>query len=319
MNIFTKTLEPVKEFHVERNTANTPTALFTALTSAGNVTYSSYVKNGPNNQVYALAVNVPSPSTSNDLYFTFRGPATRSWVAFGLGGQGQQMNGALIFVVYLGENGKTITVSPRLGTGHDQPKYTSDVKVTLTNDTHYEAGNDGGYFVDLHCTNCRSWAGGNKIDITNTAQAMIYALGPDGSIKSDDPNANIGQHDDGSMGGFTLDLKAATGAGGLPSGSDLSSSSGSAGGGTSHRTISVGFHALLVVGGFVVVLPAGYLALRVFEKVWLHWAIQSFGLFVIVIGCIAGVAISKKEQIVSFLHRPDFCTGLTNIFPSHPT
>ena len=214
------------------------------------------------------------------------------------------MDGALIFVVYLGKDGKTITVSPRLGTGHMQPQYTSDVKITLLNDSHHETGNNGGYFVDLHCTNCRSWSGGKSIDITNTEQPMIFAVGPDGSLNSDDLNANIRQHDSGSMGGFTLNLKEATGPGGLPSGADLASSSGSNGGGSSHRSISVGFHALLMVGGFLVVLPAGYLALRMFEKVWLHWAVQSFGLIVIVLGSIVGVAISKRESIVSFFTSP---------------
>lgn len=224
------------------------------------------------------------------------------------------MSGALIFVVYLGEDGKTITVSPRLGTGHVQPQYTSDVKITLMNDTHYEAGNDGGYFVDLHCTNCRSWTGGNSIDITNTEQDMIFAMGPDGSLESDDLTVDISQHEDGAMGGFTLNLKQATGPGGLPSGSDLDASSGSNGGGSSHRSISVGFHALLMVGGFLIVLPAGYVALRVLEKVWLHWAIQSFGLFVIILGSIAGVVISKKENISPNLTNPHQIIGLVALF-----
>jgi hypothetical protein len=271
------------------------------------------VQDGPDNQIYGLAVNVPSPSTDDDLFFTFRGPASSSWCAFGLGGQGQQMDGALIFVVYLGEDGNTITVSPRLGTGHVQPQYTSDVKITLMNGSHYEineTGNSGGYFVDMQCTNCRSWSGGNSIDITNTEQPMIFALGPDGTFNSDDLNANIRQHDSGSMGGFTLNLKEATGLGGLPSGAALTSSSGSNGGGSSHRSISVGFHALLMVGGFLVVLPAGYLALRMFEKVWLHWAVQSFGLLVIALGSIVGVAISRRESIVSFFTRPSPETSL---------
>lgn len=133
---------------------------------------------------------------------------------------------------------------------------------------------------------------------------MIFALGPDGSLNSDDLNANIGQHDSGSMGGFALNLKEATGPGGVPPAAALASSSGSQGGGSSHRSISIGFHALLMVGGFLVVLPAGYLALRVLEKVWLHWGVQSFGLMVIVLGSVVGVAISKRESIVSSFTSP---------------
>lgn len=206
------------------------------------------------------------------------------------------MDGALIFVAYLSENGKNITVSPRLGTGHSQPVYTSAVKVTVMSGTHYESGSSGGYFIDFHCTDCRKWYNGNTIDISSTAQPMIYAMGPDGSLNSNDLDANIHQHDFGSMGGFTLDLKQATGPGGLPSESDLDQDSGSSGG--SGGSLSTGLHALFTLGGFVVVLPAGYLALRVFERVWMHWAIQSFGLFVIVVGCIGGIAISKKQNIV---------------------
>jgi Cytochrome domain of cellobiose dehydrogenase len=269
----------------------------TSLVSATSVTYSSFEQT-KENQVYALAINVPS-ETDNDLYFTFRGPSTASWIAFGLGGKGQQMDGALIFVAYLNEDGNNITVSPRLGTGHVQPQYTSDVEVTVMGDTHYDGDHDGGYFIEFHCTNCRSWSGGS-IDITDEKASMIWAIGSGDHVKSDAQDATISQHDFPNSGGFTLDLKQATGPGGLPSESDLGGSNGGSGGGPSGRTIGSAFHALFMVGGFLVVLPAGYLALRVFERVWMHWAIQSFGLFLIVCGSVGGIVLSKRNNIVSF-------------------
>lgn len=283
----------------ERTLTEGLTALSTTFASTvQNVTYASF-EQSKENQIYAVAVNVPQ-ETDTDLYFTFRGPSTASWIAFGLGGKGSQMDGALIFVAYLNEEGNNITVSPRLGTGHAQPQYTSTVNVTVMESTHYDADSDGGYFIDFHCTECRSWDGGKySIDTTDVSASMIWAIGSGDQVKSNALDATIHQHDDPNSGGFTLDLKQATGPGGFPSGADLNGSNGGSGGGPSSLTIGTGFHALFMIGGFLVVLPAGFLALRVFERVWMHWAIQSFGLFLIVCGSVGGIVLSKRNDIVS--------------------
>lgn len=41
------------------------------------------------------------------------------------------MSGSHIFVVYTSADGNNVTVSPRLGTGHNTPQFNSDTQITL--------------------------------------------------------------------------------------------------------------------------------------------------------------------------------------------
>jgi len=51
-----------------------------------------------------------------------------SWVALG---QGTQMAGSNIFMVYTDSSGLNVTLSPRLGTGERQPQSDTAAQVTL--------------------------------------------------------------------------------------------------------------------------------------------------------------------------------------------
>ncbi len=73
------------------------------------------------------SVNVPSGS-SGDLYFQIQGPSTEQWIGLG---QGNQMAGANIFMVYADADGKNVTVSPRKGVGNVKPQYPSGTQITL--------------------------------------------------------------------------------------------------------------------------------------------------------------------------------------------
>ena len=69
------------------------------------------------------SVNVPSTSASSgngDLYFQIQAPSSLQWVGLG---QGQQMAGANIFIIYANQDGNNVTLSPRLGAGNYQPSY----------------------------------------------------------------------------------------------------------------------------------------------------------------------------------------------------
>jgi len=76
-------------------------------------------------------VNVPDASASSgngDLYFQISGPANMSWIGLG---QGTQMMGANIFVVYANAAGNNVTLSPRNGIGEKPPTTDSMANVTL--------------------------------------------------------------------------------------------------------------------------------------------------------------------------------------------
>lgn len=202
------------------------------------------------------------------------------------------MSGALIFVTYASENGNNVTVSPRLGKNHVMPLHTSNVTVEVLNGSGIY---DGIFVVNAQCTGCRHWDGGS-IDVDSTSQDMIWAAGPTGSLKSNDLQESISQHDGHAF--FNLDLRAATGVGGVPVPADASLEGGPVADGGRFRGGSA-FHAFLMVAAFLIVSPGAVLVLRIFEKVWLHWAIQSLALVMICIGAGVGIAISKRHSIVS--------------------
>lgn len=245
----------------------------------------------------SFAVNVPSNS-SNDLFINYRIIASRTtWGAFGFG---DQMDGALIFVAYANEAGNGITVSPRIGTGHVMPNHADDIKFI---DMGSEVDN-GNFVVKGMCQNCRSWDGGS-LDTSASAQPMIWGMGPAGSLESDDLNARISVHQ--SKGRFTIDMRDSTGTPGVPqlALSNTTTSSGppprsdSAVQSLLDKSPMVIAHAVLMILCFLILFPAGYATLRLFDKVLLHAGIQSFAAIIVVIASALGIVASKKQGIVS--------------------
>lgn len=73
------------------------------------------------------SVNVPGGS-NGDLYLQIQGPSTQQWIGLGQGGQ---MAGANIFMVYADASGTNVTVSPRKGVGNVMPQYPSGTQISL--------------------------------------------------------------------------------------------------------------------------------------------------------------------------------------------
>lgn len=63
-----------------------------------------------------------------ELFLQIQGPVNRQYLAVG---QGNMMRGANMFVIYLDESGQNITLSPRIGQRHREPKFSTDATVTL--------------------------------------------------------------------------------------------------------------------------------------------------------------------------------------------
>lgn len=205
-----------------------------------------------------------------------------------------------MFVAYA-KDGNSITLSPRLSTGHNMPQYTKDVNVTLLPGSQIV---DGVIVVNALCTGCRSWNGGS-LDVKSTTQNMIWAVGPETqSFQSSNQNAIIAQHGLSAMGTFTLDMTKATGDAGVPVvlGTTLNSNQTSSN--TNDQThIPVAIHAFLMCTAFLVIFPGGYLFLRVFEKVWVHMSIQTFGAVIVTMATVSGIVISETRNFVSWLLR----------------
>lgn len=75
------------------------------------------------------SLNIPESTTSTgDVYFQITAPTSYQWAAFG---QGTQMKGANMYIIYGDSTGTNVTVSPRLGTGEVEPKYNLAANITL--------------------------------------------------------------------------------------------------------------------------------------------------------------------------------------------
>ena len=246
---------------------------------------------------------MPEGSAKTDLYFTFEAPVKdHSWAGFGMG---TRMDNSLIFVVYRSADDQgEPTLSPRIGSQHQTPTYTDKVNTSILQDSTVT---DDKFVINFHCVGCRSWGEG-EVDVSSTSAPFFYALGPEGSLQSDDKEARINQHEKHSD-IFSLDMKAATGVNGVPvvgsagnstSTGDDDDNDDSEDGYDSAYGLSrgVALHAFVMCFAFAIVYPAGYLFLRIFERVWLHWGIQSFGVFLTCAGLGSGIAVSIKEQIV---------------------
>ena len=116
------------------------------------------------------------------------------------------MNGASMYVMYQDGSGN-LTLSPRLGTGHSQPREdtsSSAAKLTLLAGSGVANGVMTANFV---CPNCESWSGGS-LSLTDTASEWIAAWKSGSSLSTTSKSASISQHDDHDQ--FQLDLTQAT-------------------------------------------------------------------------------------------------------------
>ena len=94
--------------------------------------YAQFAQFSPSNEKgVSYSVNIPATSASSgsgDIYFQIQAPTSLQWVGLGQGGQ---MAGANIFIMYADASGSNVTLSPRLGTGEVEPDYDTEAQVFL--------------------------------------------------------------------------------------------------------------------------------------------------------------------------------------------
>lgn len=175
---------------------------------------------------YALSVNVPSDTASSGsgpIYLQISAQSGTEWISFG---QGTRMAGSNMLVVYAADS-TNVTVSPRLGTGHVEPRVNSDASIVVLEGTGITS--DGTIVANIRCDSCLNWSGGSMVP-TDTASSWIFAHRSGDALDSTSTDASISQHD--STGRFTLDLTTGTGGSSsnpfVAASDDSSSASGSA-------------------------------------------------------------------------------------------
>lgn len=246
----------------------------------------------------AFALNVPDDnSTTQDLFFTLLLPTDVSWGAIGLGSA--HMASSLMLIAYPSASGQNVTLSPRIATGHSEPVFAPDIRIEALPGTGLDNGTT--YVFNGRCANCRRWSAG-KVDVESAAQPMVYATGEAGGrLKSDAPDAPLRMHY--SYGSFTLDMRRATGAAGVPA-IDRSQDSALVGAvqgfAKEGKKDSVAVaHAVVMVLVFVGMYPFGMFVLRLGNWVRWHGINQGVALVFTIIGSGLGFDVSKIYNRVS--------------------
>lgn len=182
-----------------------------------------------------------------------------------------------------------MTLSGRFGTGHVEPTYSDTIGLSTVTPPSGPANinQDGMLFVSGTCTNCTNLAK-STIDLTNTAQPFIFALGEaDKFPATTSKSGPLRRH--AYYGYFTMDLTKATDSGGDDPISlhDAIENAQLTRFVTDHD-IADPVHAFIMVLAFLVIFPLGVLSLRVLKNVKLHMIFQSIGLALGIIGAASG-------------------------------
>jgi hypothetical protein len=275
-----------------------------------------YCAKDPSSLCYS--VNIPDSSAvsgSGDIYFQLQGPDTLQWMALG---QGQQMRGSNMFVVYADPSSNNVTLSPRLGTGHRMPQYDGDAKLTLLGGSGIS---NGTMTANVRCSNCQSWEGGS-MQLTSTGSNWIWAMKKGDALGSSSNSAPIMMHDD--AGSFDLDLGTARGGNSSnpflrdaattsetqPGSGSTGSSSAPAGGESSsgrRRNSSIPklikAHGIIMGVAFAILFPLGVIV-RSFTNttIWVHAGVQVVAYLMAWAGAGIGIYFAKKIHLLDNYH-----------------
>jgi len=219
-----------------------------------------------------------------------------------------------------------VTISPRLASGHAEPSVASQVQLEPLPGTGI---NDSMFVLNAVCRNCRVWLNG-FIDIESTAHPMIYAFGPGNALQSDSTDAPLKRHI--RYGKFTMDMKAATGKGGVPAASAAMGGVEMVGGMTKDHDRANLAHAVLGSLALFVLWPLNVVLAGFFRKIGIHVGMSVAILVFLVIAYALGISASAEYYRVSlssslFPHRtvPDLFNSLkllplpTKSSPSYPS
>lgn len=267
---------------------------------------------------YVFALNI---AENGDVYYHMNAPSKHSWMGVGFG---SSMSNTRMLISYLGDDGATLTNSCRYSNGHNEPELEPDMVIENVSDDGYapysnSLSPDGILIAHAVCRNCSTWKSG-ALDLKNTAQQFVFALGPNETLHSDDPAASLRLHE--FHGSFQLDMTVATNATGdygrVPAPQDpglqvghgywafanyFSSDVYNTGNDTAWFGVA---HAVFMGIAFLLILPLGALSLRLVRRVQIHAAAQIVGLAFVAVGFGLGVYCStvyNKSKSFNSTHQ----------------
>ncbi|CAL5868478.1 uncharacterized protein PFLUO_LOCUS2704 [Penicillium psychrofluorescens] len=239
-------------------------------------------------------------------FFQIVASTSYQWVALG---EGSQMAGANIFVVYASGN-DNITVSPRLGLGHIEPLFNPSAQVSLLEGSGIQ---DGYMTASIRCDSCLHWSGGS-LDTTSPSSSWIWAVREGSPLDTTDQSASIVKHD--TEGHQTIDLTQATvSSANMANSNPFSGFNGtfvaaagasSGGGSASSGTMILVTHGFLMAFAFVVLFPSFSLFIRIipYSKTVprIHAPLQLFTLCVALAGLGIGVYLAVTGDFITSYH-----------------
>ncbi|KAF1915846.1 hypothetical protein BDU57DRAFT_515613 [Ampelomyces quisqualis] len=242
-----------------------------------------------------FSINVAN--NSNDVFLYFTSPAY-SWVGVGFG---EKMEDSLMFVMYPSETGDNVTISPRIGSKNAEPTFSSKVNLEVLPGTTVT---DSMLLLKAVCHNCR-----DLMDIEATAQPMIYAFGHGTRLYSNSPAANLKRHI--RYGHFAMDMTTATGIGGVPAKSNVSSGITLKGPMVRDHDRANLAHAIIGSLALFVIWPLNVLFAGFFKNIRIHVGVTVVIMAFLTVAYALGISTSAQfnrskdfktpHQIVAFL------------------
>jgi hypothetical protein len=208
------------------------------------------------------------------------------------------MKDAFMIIAYPANDGNLVTLSPRIGSGHTEPAYTTEIDVPrydVSSNANTAEGSDRGFsniVAEGRCVKCLSWNGGS-LDLTKTDQPFIFALGPPfPTVDSTDLSAGLNEHQ--FYGHFTMDMTAATSQSdaNVPTGPYVRKDASQATDTNSDNNPASRIHGAVMGLVFVILLPLGAVLLRVWNKLKGHIIVQTIGLVLFCMAFAGGCVVS---------------------------
>jgi len=173
------------------------------------------------------------------------------------------MTGALVLLIYQNAAGTNVTLSTRLSTSTVEPDFTPDFHVQALPGTGVDTVS-GTILFNGKCSDCWSWPGGS-LDVRDAHAPFIYAVGPKGDLRSDDPAESVGYHEE--YGWFRMNLTDAVGAAHVPVLSQQQQSNASEVGKeyTGQKDLVATIHGIVLLVCFLGLFPACVVVLHLFQ------------------------------------------------------
>ncbi|KAK8221374.1 integral membrane protein [Phyllosticta capitalensis] len=177
-----------------------------ALLGLGSTAYAQVSNNCIGDTCFGLNIPEATVNSGNgDIFLSISGPTSYSYIAVG---QGSSMSGSRMFIMYTSADGKNVTVSPRLSSGHSEPKFDSSTQITMLENTGVSGNTMTAFFK---VSNAGTWNGGQgSMDFKSDSAQWIHAALSGSALNSDDTSADISKHGD-NYGSFTWDFSQAKG------------------------------------------------------------------------------------------------------------